>query len=136
MRDVFAAKMLRQRLAPWPRRWRSLRTNRIGDGLSRGLCGLQLFQFLFEVLKLDNDLLALPAEERVAQLLDDLLQMLDLFPARVQLIALFGELQPLRGKLGLQSGQFRLLLSQGIALLRLVRCLPHKTLQSACCVTR
>ncbi len=72
----------------------------------------------------------------MAQLLDDLLQMLDLFPARVQLIALFGELQPLRGKLGLQSGQFRLLLSQGIALLRLVRCLPHKALQSACCVTR
>ena len=45
----------------------------------------------FELLKLNNDLLALDAEHPAPQLLDDQLQMFDLLAAGAQLVDLVGE---------------------------------------------
>ena len=56
-----------------------------------GLRGLQLFQMEFELFELNNDLLALLAEDPAPQLLDQQLEMLDLLVAGTQLFALRGE---------------------------------------------
>ena len=73
--------MLGQRLASGSRlRFRS-RSHSLYSGFPLGLRGLQLFQMKFELLELNNDLLALDAEHPAPQLLDDQLQMFDLLAA-------------------------------------------------------
>ena len=114
----FAREMRGQRLAPGPRRRRNFGANRIGGRFRRCLRGLQLFQFKFKLLQLNDDLLTLPAKDRTPQLLDDQLQMFDLLAARAQFIALFGELLALRGKLGFERGQFFFLPGRSLALLK------------------
>jgi hypothetical protein len=95
----FAPKMLGQRLTPGTRRGRRFGARRIGSRFRRRLRGLQLFQFQFELLQLDDDLLALAPKDRAPQLLDEQLQMFDLLAARVQFIALRGKPLALRGEL-------------------------------------
>src|SRR3954452_470340 len=63
----------------------------------------------FQLLKLNNDLLALDAEHPAPQLLDDQLQMLDLLAAGTQFLTLFREYVPLALKLSFESSQFSLM---------------------------
>ena len=69
--------MLRQGLAF--RSWFPLllRSYSFGSGLQLGMSCLFLFELKLELFKLDDDLLALGAEDHVPQLLDHELQMVD-----------------------------------------------------------
>jgi hypothetical protein len=109
--------MRRQGLALGPRLGRRFGANPVSDRFRRSLRGLQFFQFQFELLQLNDDLLALLTEDGAPQLFNQQLQMFDLVATCVQFLALFGELEPLRCELGFQSGEFSLSLSQGFALL-------------------
>ncbi len=75
--DLFAFKMFRQRLA-FATRLRFLRRRcPIGDRFGFGLRGLILFQLKLHLLELENQLLALLAEDHVTELLDHQLEVLN-----------------------------------------------------------
>ena len=86
--SYFTQEVLRKRLALrfclrlWNRRYPF-------DGrLHLSLRGLHVFELKLKQLKLNDDLLALPAEDHVPQLLDHELQVFDPLAARSQLIGL------------------------------------------------
>ena len=105
MRDELAREMLGQRLAPGSRLRFFSRGDAFDDGFHLGLRGLQLFQMKFELLKLNNDLLALDAEHPALQLLDDQLQAFDLLAAGAQLLILLGECLAMGLKLSLKRSK-------------------------------
>src|ERR1039458_3040161 len=109
--DNLAWEMLGQRLAPRSRlRFRS-RYHPLDSGFHLCLRGLQLFQMKFELLKLNNNLLALDSEHPPPQLLDDQLQMLDLLAARAQFLVLLGECLAMGLKLSLERSKLVLMRS-------------------------
>ena len=81
MRDDFSREMFRQRLALRTRLCSLWPATRVHGGLGLGMGRLLLFQLELQLLKLEDDLLTLAAEDHVPQLLDHELQMLDPFAA-------------------------------------------------------
>ena len=105
VRHHFAREMFRQRLAPGSRLRFFSRGDAFDGGFHLGLRGLQLFQMKFELLKLNNDLLALDAEHPALQLLDDQLQVFDLLTAGTQFLILLGECLAMGLKLSLKRSK-------------------------------
>jgi hypothetical protein len=90
VRYDFAGKMRGKRLARW-----SCLGKRLGHChrflellFSRSLLRLCFFELQLELLNLNNDLLALRAEDHAAQLLDDQLQMFNLLSMGVETLTL------------------------------------------------
>jgi hypothetical protein len=86
----FAREVLGERLAIRPALRRLLRCNALDSRFRRGLGGLHVFEFKLKLLELDDDLLALAAEDHAAQLLHHQLQVLDPLAAGAQFISLLG----------------------------------------------
>src|SRR4051812_48424585 len=81
--DLFALEMFRQRLAFGTRLRFLARRDTFGDRFGFRLRGLVLFEFELQLFELENQLLALPAEDHVSELLNHQLQMFDTRTARV-----------------------------------------------------
>jgi hypothetical protein len=109
MRDHFARKVLRQRLALAARLHLLIRLQGIGNALFFGLIGLELFQLKLHLLQLSHQLLALAPKYHVPELINHQLQTLDLLAARLQFAALQGEGLKMRVQLGPQGSEFLLL---------------------------
>src|ERR1700733_4459591 len=79
--DLFALEMLRQRLAFGTRLRFLARRNPFVQRFGFRLRGLVLFEFKLQLFELEDQLLALLAEDDVAELLDHQSQMLDVLSA-------------------------------------------------------
>ena len=76
-------------------------------GRRHDLCvrGLFVFELKLKLPELDQDLLALRAEDGTPQLLDHELQMIDPLASRTQLMGLLREGLPVRLELGFKASQ-------------------------------
>ena len=100
--DLFAFKMFRQRLALGTRLRFLTRRDPFSDRFGLRLRSLVLFQLKLHLLELENQLLALLAEDHVTELLDHQLEVLDALSARVEFFGLLGHRLAMRIQLCLE----------------------------------
>jgi hypothetical protein len=111
VRHHFAIEMPGQRLALRSCLRFPGRRNTITHGFHLGLGRLFLFKLELELLELEDDLLALGSEDRVPQLLDHELHVLDALAARTQLIDLFRECLAVRLQFRFEPAEFLITIS-------------------------
>ena len=100
--DLFALEMFRQRLAFGTRLRFLARRNPFVQRFGFRLRGLVLFEFELQLFELEDQLLALLAEDDVAELLDHQSQMLDVLSACVEFFSLLAQRLTLRIELCLE----------------------------------
>src|ERR1700745_3980326 len=99
----FPREMLWERLAF--RSWLPLlrRCPSFSTSLQLGMSRLVFFQLKLHLLQLDDDLLAIRAEDDMTKLLDRQLQVLDMLAARAQLVCLLRESDSVRIEFGFKK---------------------------------